>query len=467
MRRAVRALALVLALVVAGGVGWWLGPRPAAPLSPPFAAANLSDAPTLAGRGDHAVGVMTLTLVNPDQPNLLDINPLTHNVPNAARHLDLLIWYPARLTPGQREATFYRFAAPQVPDIPADSLPATLEIDGHAARDATPEHGAQPWPLLVFSHGFRNFAAGYAQLAENLASKGYVVAAIDHHDAETGPLLPVELAFGHTVVTRAADQRFVIAELTRRVAVAGDPLAGLFDPTRIGLMGYSMGGFGALVTMGAGLDTKAPLYPRIPSPLLDKEVAGSDALQSTIPAGVKALVAFAPWGGGSKLRAWSAAALTDVHVPSLFIVGDHDDVSGFDDGVKWVFDNLTGSDRHMLIYQGAHHNIAGDPVPPQLAHYFQFVERYEEPVWRRDRILAINAHFITAFLDAQLKGSTTAAAYLQVPTVRAADGVWNSDKPVGAARALPGDPAAAGYWPGFQRRWALGLELHHAAATTP
>jgi hypothetical protein len=42
--------------------------------------------------------------------------------------------------------------------------------------------------------------------------------------------------------------------------------------------------------------------------------------------------------------------------------------------------------------------------------------------------------------------------------------VWNADKPAGAAMAMPGDPATAGYWPGFQRRWALGLEMHHTTA---
>lgn len=464
MRRVGRAVALILALAVAAGAGWYLSPKPAAPLAPPFAASALSDAPALAARGPHKVGVMDVSLTNPDQPNLLGINPVTRDIPRADRKLDLLVWYPASLSPGQEEKTQYSFTTPVVADIPAGSLPPTLSVDGRAARDATPDRQGGPWPLVVFSHGFRNFAAGYTQMAENLASKGYVVVSIEHRDAETGPLMPLELSFGNTVATRAADQRFVIAELSRRAGAAGDPLSGLLDPTRIGLMGYSMGGFGALITMGAGFDPKGPLYPLVPGGLLDKDMAGSDSLRTAIPAGVKALVAFAPWGGGSRLRAWSPEGLAAVTVPSLFIVGDQDDVSGFADGVKWVHDQMTGSDRRLLIYQGARHNVAGDPTPPQLSHYFQFVERYEEPVWRRDRILAINTHFITAFLDTHLKGSANAAAYLQVPTPKAGDGVWKSDKPAGASVAMPGDPTTADYWPGFQRRWALGLELHHTVA---
>lgn len=455
---------LVLALVVSAGSGYFLSPKAPAPLAAPFAASNLSDVPALGRRGGHKVGTTNLALVNKDQPTLLGINPVTGSIPRTDRRLEIILWYPASLEGAQEEKTSYSFATPEVPDIPADSLPVTLNVDGRAARDAAQDRSGGAYPLVIFSHGFRNFAAGYTALAEHLASRGYVVAAIDHRDAETTPILPIALSFGNTVATRAVDQRFVIAELTRRAGAEGDPLAGLYDPDRIGLMGYSMGGFGALITMGAGFDKAGKLFPLVPGGLLDGDVAGSPALRERVPTGVKALVAFAPWGGGEALRAWAPDGLAAVTVPSLFIVGDQDDVSGFDGGVRWIFDQMTGSDRRLLVYQGARHNIVGDATPPQLAHYFQFVERYEEPVWRRDRILSINAHAVTAFLDGQLKGRADSAAYLTVPTVKAADGVWPTEKPVGAALSGANDEASKGYWPGFQRRWALGLELHHKKA---
>lgn len=445
-------LALILAVGV--GPGYFLLPTSAAPLAPPFAgAAALSDAPSLAARGPYRVGTTSLRLTHKDQPNLLGINPVRGTIPTGDRVLDLIAWYPASLKAGEVEKASYSFTTPRTPQIPAESLPATMTAEGHAARDATPDRSGGPYPLIVFSHGFRNFAAGFAQTMENIASKGYVVVAIEHRDGEPSAVQPMALVFSYTVVTRAADQRFVIAELTARAAAGDNPLAGLYDPDRIGLMGYSMGGFGALLTLGAGFDAQGPLYPQVPGNLLAAEVAGAETLRAGVPTGVKAMVGFAPWGADDALRVWSPEGLAAVTVPSLLISGDQDDVSGFEDGVRRIFDQMQGSDRRLLVYQGARHNIAGDGTPPQLAHYFPFVERYDEPVWRRDRILAINAHFVTAFLDATLKGKAESAAYLAVPTVKAADGKW----PDGA-------PDSGDYWPGFQRRWALGLELHHKSA---
>jgi hypothetical protein len=64
-------------------------------------------------------------------------------------------------------------------------------------------------------------------------------------------------------------------------------------------------------------------------------------------------------------------------------------------------------------------------------------------VWRKDRLTAINQHFISAFLDLYLKGDDTRRAYLDV-AVKSTEG--------------------SAVWKGFQRRWALGLQMYHFAA---
>jgi hypothetical protein len=101
-----------------------------------------------------------------------------------------------------------------------------------------------------------------------------------------------------------------------------------------------------------------------------------------------------------------------------------------------VFDQATGSDRRLLLYRNARHNVGGNPLPSEAAGVFQYREMFEEPVWRGDRLNAINQHFITAFLNRHLKNDAAAAAFLEPP-----------------------GEASAG-WPGFQKRWALGFELH-------
>ena len=134
--------------------------------------------------------------------------------------------------------------------------------------------------------------------------------------------------------------------------------------------------------------------------------------------------------------------------------------------MRWIYDHLTGAERWLLVYQNARHNIVGDGLAAVEDRDFVAVERFEEPVWRRDRILAINRHFVTAFLDTVLKGDAAHGAYLAPPTEKADAGVWplGPNERVFGRTARADDPASKGYWPGFQRRWALGLELRHASA---
>ncbi|MEG3088784.1 alpha/beta hydrolase family protein [Sphingomonas sp. PB4P5] len=430
-------------------IGIWLATAAAALAAPAQTQAQaLPDAPQLAVPGPNAVGVMRLDVTNPDQPDLL--LPATGGIARHDRVLPLTIWYPAA-RPARATPAHY------VPYVPGPQ--AKGGRTGTAFTSAAPIRGH--FPLVVFSHGFHNWATGFADLAEHLASRGYVIASIDHSDADRAAKIPPLAAFGMTVVSRSADQRFVIAELTRRAG--SGPLAGAYDATKIALMGYSMGGFGALATAGAGFDPASPLYKLVPGDLLAPYAAGAPLIAQGAPAGVKAIVAFAPWGGGAPLRAWKAASLGQIRTPTLMVVGDHDDVSGYDGGVAWLYAQLTGADRRMLVYQNAHHNVAGDGTTGLTGVDFAKVEQLEEPVWRRDRILAINRHFVTAFLDATLKGDAAHAAFLAVPTIKSDAGVWPlaQGASVGAQFAAPGDAGSKGYWPGFQRRWALGLELHH------
>lgn len=404
------------------------------------AQAALPDGPQLSAPGAYAVGVATMELVRKDAPSLSAASG------RADRVLPLTVWFPATASAGA-ERVRYRDHAPGA---------QAQGREGAALASASPIKG-KGFPLVVLSHGYKNWATGFSDLAEGLASHGYVVAAIDHRDLD--PPAPQQLSFGEVVLDRSADQRFVIAELTRRAATG--PLAGVYDPSRVALIGYSMGGCGAVETAGAGLDPASPLAKLGPGTLFDAQLQG--AAGAAPPPVLKAVVLFAPWGGSQPLRAFSEAGLATVTAPTLVVVGDHDDVSGYDGGVKWIYDHLTASDRRMLVYQNAHHNIVGDGIVSQEVRDFAWAERLEEPVWRRDRILSINRHFVTAFLDATLKGDAAHAAFLAVPTVRADEGVWPlaQGQSVGAAFAAPTDEASKGYWPGFQRRWALGLELHH------
>ncbi|MFM2042428.1 MAG: hypothetical protein RLY86_1004 [Pseudomonadota bacterium] len=454
-------------VVGAGIAGWLLFAPPAGKPLPPVvvAAADTrtvpADAPELGRAGPHAVGYRVVTLVQPGRADLLGFNPLTGNIPVRDRTLPVHLWYPAA-APAGAEPMAYPVATPPTDGVDPASLPATVMVQGRAFAEAEPLRNRN-FPLVVISHGFRNWPTIISTIAEHLAGHGYVVASIGHGDAETSLTVPIELAFGAVVVSRTPDQRFVIAELQRRAADPTDPLAGLYDPSRTALMGYSMGGFGALATMGAGYDPAGALAQNVPGGLLTPMTEGAAELVAGVPPQVRAMALIAPWGGGPALRSWTPSGLAAVTVPTLMVAGDLDDVSGYADGVRWLWENMTGADRHLLVFQGARHNLPTDPLPPELAAHFAYRERYEEPVWRKDRMLAVTNHMLTAFLDTHLKGEAAKARYLAVPTPIAADGAWplEQGQQAGDRTAGPDDPASAGYWPGFQRRWAVGLELHH------
>jgi dienelactone hydrolase len=421
--------------------------------APLHAAAPVGDAPALGSRTAQAVGVRAIEMRFADRPDVTRPDG-DGGFAAAPRRLPLLVWYPAV---GGEQRTTYDYETSPVPTVPPGTVPAIVRVPGAAARDAAPAPGR--FPRLVISHGFLNRAAMFSDLAEILASKGYVVAVIDHGDL-ADLKVSRDFAFLKVIAHRADDQRLVIAEITR-AAAGKDPLWSHVDAARVGLAGYSMGGFGALQTAGAAIDSASPLFAAAPK--------GSAALlaPTPVPANLKALIAFGPWGGGQPLRAFSGDGLARIVLPSLFIDGDQDDVADYAGGVRWLWAGL-GGDRFLLTYQNARHNIATNETPVELRGRFEYRERQDEPVWRKDRILGINAHMITAFLDWQLKGDAGARAFLAVPIERAGQGKWPlaPGVDVGDATARPGQ-APMDYWPGFQRRWALGLQLEHRDAAAP
>jgi predicted dienelactone hydrolase len=111
-----------------------------------------------------------------------------------------------------------------------------------AARDAAPAEGS--FPLVVISHGGMGSELGHRDWADYLARRGFVVVAIRHvgdsFDDFTGRGSDVQLNRRPEQVTAALD------------AVLADPvLAPAIDAERIGIVGFSAGGYTALTTVGA------------------------------------------------------------------------------------------------------------------------------------------------------------------------------------------------------------------------
>src|SRR4029079_14891108 len=160
-----------------------------------------------------------------------------------------------------------------------------------AFSTAAPLRRAGGWPVVLFSTGYGVERQLYTGLVQDLASHGYVVAAIDHpHDANI-----VSFPDGHTVsigkvgekpnaisdalTVRVADTRYVLDTLTRlnRDSRNG-AFSGLFNLAHIGMFGHSLGGATAAATMlsdrrlDAGLDMDGSLFGKVAVTGLTKPV---------------------------------------------------------------------------------------------------------------------------------------------------------------------------------------------------
>src|SRR4029077_342493 len=125
----------------------------------------------------------------------------------------------------------------------------TATLHGQAVRDAAPLTTEAPFPVVIISHGYPGNRYLMSHLGENLASKGYVVASIDHKDSTYDD----QKAFASTLYNRPFDQLFVLDEVARLgKAGSGSFLSGIVDAGRAALVGYSMGGYGVVNVIGGG-----------------------------------------------------------------------------------------------------------------------------------------------------------------------------------------------------------------------
>ncbi|MGY8774478.1 hypothetical protein [Spongiibacter tropicus] len=109
-------------------------------------------------------------------------------------------------------------------------------------------------PLIIYSHGFMSTRTGGSYLAEQLASHGYIVAAMDYpltnFNAPGGPLVK-------DVVNQPGDIRFLLDQFLSWDQEKGHDFYEAIDSKRIAVMGLSLGGM---------TSTMAAFHPRMRDP---------------------------------------------------------------------------------------------------------------------------------------------------------------------------------------------------------
>ena len=238
-----------------------------------------------------------------------------------SRPMATAIWYPAPI--GTREAEWK----------------VSIFNAGWTAQGAPLAASSKKLPLVVLSHGTGAAASSISWLAETLASNGYIVAAVNHHGNTTAE--PSYQPQGFILWwERARDISVLIDKLL------ADPRFGPhIDPSRIGVAGFSLGGYTALATVGARLDYEQwksfcadrPADPNCNLPpeasfsmadvqrLLDHDDRVKESVshshESFRDARIRAAFAIAPLLGPVMTK----ASLAGVRVPVRIIVGSKDD----------------------------------------------------------------------------------------------------------------------------------------------
>jgi predicted dienelactone hydrolase len=339
---------------------------------------NRPDAPPLAARGTYTIGVKTLQLTDASR----------------SRTFTLEVWYPS--------------PEPDAPIVYESIIGETpVNISGRANREAAPS--AEKFPLIIASHGQPGMRFQYAYLNEQLASRGFVVASIDHTGSTYRDLTQQD--FVTSLVYRPQDILFALEEIPKLIVSA--------DGHNVGLLGYSYGGYSVINAAGAGLDgeafttycqtsTDADKGPCFVLPFFAglEQARGINVVQADPR--IKAVFVMAPYG-----QPWlGEKSLANLKIPLFVAVGEDDDVAVYErDGLEY-FRRAGSENKYLLTLESAQHNPFVE-CPAELRTTWTDFERCSEPVWNHERAHDISKHFTSAFFGKFLQGDEQAGEFLK------------------------------------------------------
>ncbi|WP_322015705.1 peptidase [Paraburkholderia sp. J12] len=308
------------------------------------------------------------------------------------------IWYPVDAS---------------VPEVPNNlGAPDDPLFRGHpVARAGEPSAAQARYPLILLSHGTGGSASDEDWLAADLAAHGYIVAGVNHPGnnaleplTREGFLLWWERA---TDVSEALD------------ALLADPVFGpRIDASRIGAMGFSLGGYTVLELAGARTrlaafeafcrsreadaictppeanrraDSTSLMAP--PTPAMAESMAHSG--DSYRDPRIKAVFAIAPALG----EAFDAASFASVDIPVAFAAGTADVTAPPATNVERIAGFLPQSS--LLMVPGASHYTFVDVCLPAAAARRPTVCK-DGPDVDREAVHDATAARVLTFFDAAL-----------------------------------------------------------------
>jgi len=233
--------------------------------------------------GGNEVGTRELYLIDSGRAN-----PYVAN--GTRRELMVHLWYPTVISTSSALCTRADYTSPQTWSYLGTLLGVSLpHVLTNSCRNTPIAVG--PHAVVFLSHGFTGASTDYTFLAEELASRGYVVVAIDHTYEATAVAFPdgrLEKSvlgshftndwhsdpgtLGFAVAVRLADLRFVLDKLTALNSRPDSGFTGSLDLSHIAIAGHSLGGLTVLRALeseprfkaGVLLDAVVPPHLAVP-----------------------------------------------------------------------------------------------------------------------------------------------------------------------------------------------------------
>jgi hypothetical protein len=370
--------------------------------------------------GPYAVGTVALRLVDHARPD-----PWVAAQPY--RELMVSAFYPARdaaaypVAPQMSPAAAKHFdeslgtPVHQGWGIPAGKVDwgATLT---HAHADAPVRAGRHP--VVLYSPGLGDPRTLGTTLAEDLASRGYVVVTIDHtYDASEvefpgGRVEPFKVPVDGDILStlkklvsvREADTRFVLD----RLPTLPNGLSAALDLGRIGMFGQSAGGFTALQTMH-GTDPDERVERSAPRSKPDAErVRSGEGPVNTDPriaaaADLDGTLGFDQDDGGPGLSPLVEDGLKRPFLLMGSQASDHHTVRSW----EALWSNSDGPKLDLHLRGSKHHSYTDmESLVPQLSKIGLPPEAaYEDIGWTDPaRAVATQRAYLAAFFDRHLRG---------------------------------------------------------------
>ena len=322
-------------------------------------------------------------------------------VPGTKREVIVWMWYPAAVEKSETATAEYLPASwragfqQQGSGLMRFLTRDLAQVRSHSMPDAAVSAQEQSYPVVILRGGASANVTNYSALAEDLASHGYIVAGIDAPYRTNVVVFPdgrvvkrirandPEAAAGqqstHAVTDLleawTADIGFVLDRL--ELLNGSDPSSrfkGRLDLTRVGVFGHSFGGAQAAQFCSEDSRCKAGID-------LDGMPLGS-------------------------------VIQTGIHQPFMFLLSDHSRESDAESrrvkaDIQSIYDRLPAEGRLRVEIRGANHFVFSDDGALLKTRLLRGAMRlFGKLGIDGDRQLAVTAHCVHSFFDANLKSTT-------------------------------------------------------------